>query len=49
MRRVGDDQPLDPRGRADRRAPGDRAAPIVSREREAIDIERVGERENVGD
>ena len=38
MRRVDDDQPGDPVGMAQRRQPGDRAAPIVADQGEALEV-----------
>ena len=49
VRRVDDDQALDPVGMAQRRQPGDRAAPIVADQGEAAEPERVGERDQVLD
>ena len=49
VRRVDDHQPLDAGGVLQRRHPGDRAAPIVADQREAVDAVVIGEREQVGD
>ena len=49
MRRIDDRQPRQARIAAQRRAPGYRAAPVVTDERKALDRERIGERENVVD
>ena len=49
MRRVDDDQPGDAVGMAQRRQPGDRAAPVVADQREALELQRVGERDQVLD
>ena len=49
VRRVGDDEPADPIGPGDRRAPGDRAAPIMAAQGEAIDLERIGKRDQILD
>ena len=49
MRRIDDAEPLDPGIAAQRRGPGDRAAPIMPDQREPVDPERIGQREQVGD
>ena len=49
MRRIDDGEARQPRIAAQRGAPGDRAAPVVADQRELLDPERIGERENVVD
>ena len=49
MGRVDDHEALDPVRMAQRREPGDGAAPIVADQGEASDLERVGERDQVLD
>ena len=49
MRRVDDRKTREPRVAAQRCAPGDRSAPVVADQCEALDVERIGERENIVD
>ena len=49
VRGVDDDQPRDARRLLQRRQPRDRAAPVVTDQREAIDAEMIGECDQVGD
>ena len=47
VRRVDDDQALDPVRMAERGQPGDRAAPIVADQSEALQFQRIGQRDQV--
>ena len=49
VRRIDDRQPRQARIAAQRRRPGNRAAPVVADQRKALDAKRVRQREDVGD
>jgi len=48
MRRIGDDQPLDPRRPRQRRRPTDRPASIMRGQRETVDSQRIGQCKDIG-